>query len=158
MGHAQPSIPGPRPEAAASSLPEELRRELELNPQQVTAIARLREDLRQGTATNRSRARAIRAEQVEKALRAPPGRRHSGLPPEADPPELASVMQQISAAEQSYRSQVRGLLTPAQLATLERLERAAQLARVVEQAQCFALLKEKPPAEPAACEAYLREP
>lgn len=152
---AQPMAPTLRPQASVSPLPDELRAQLALGAAQVNSIVRLREQYRQDTAALRARLAELHAEQasVESAWQKP-GLRNE-VPPHA---ELDSVRQRLQAAGDAYRAAVRGLLGAAQRASLDQLEQAAALQRVIEQAQCFALLAKTPPDEPAACGQYQREP
>lgn len=151
---AQPTPPTSRPSAATASLPDELRQQLALTPAQVNGVVRLREQYRLETAELRARLAALRAEQASAALVRKPGQRDQLLAP----PELDGVVQRIQAAGDRHRAAVIGLLDPSQRAGLALLEQASALQRVIEQAQCFALLTTTPPDEPAACGPYQREP
>lgn len=152
---AQPMSTTQRPQAAISPLPDELGSQLALTIVQINAIVRLHEQYRQDTVELRARLADLRAEQriVEPAFKKP------GLRNEVPGnPELETVARRIEAVRARYRSAVRSLLGEAQRASLDHLERAAALQRVIEQAQCFALLMKTPPDEPAACGEYQREP
>lgn len=151
---AQPMPPSSRPQAATPSLPDELRQQLALTPAQVNSIVRLREQYRLETAELRVRLAALRAEQAGAALLRKPGQRDQLFAH----PDLDGVVQRIQAAGDRHRATVNGLLDPSQRASLARLEQASALQRVIEQAQCFALLTTTPPDEPAACGPYQREP
>ncbi|MDL2357401.1 MAG: Spy/CpxP family protein refolding chaperone [Pseudomonadota bacterium] len=152
---AQPTSTTQRPQAAISPLPDELRSQLALTAVQINAIVRLHEQYRQDSVELRARLADLRAAQriAEPAFKKP------GLRTEVPGnPELATAAQRIEAVRARYRSAVRSLLSEAQRASLDRLERAAALQPVIEQAQCFALLMKTPPDEPAACGEYQREP
>lgn len=144
-----------RPQPPVSTVPDELRIQLALTPAQINSIVVLRERYGQQTAGLRVRLEEIRAEQRSANSKwKKPGLRGEA-PVNA---ELESLLQRIRSADEEHRAAVRGLLVEQQQARLEQLEQAAALQRVVEQAQCFALLTKTPPDEPAACAEYQREP
>ena len=152
---AQPTAPTQAPQGQVSPLPDELRAQLALTAAQVNSIVRLREQHRQVTAGLSARLAEIRAEQASAASAwQKPGLRNA-VPRHA---ELESVLQRLQAAGDDYRVAVRGLLGASQRASLDQLEQAAALQRVIEQAQCFVLLTKTPPDGPAACGQYQREP
>jgi hypothetical protein len=155
---AQPMAPPQRPEPAVASVPDELRLELGLTRVQSATIVRLHEQFRQETVDLRARAATLQGDRPTGAavFQKPGLRNNAGGHEERD--ERDAVAGQIGAAAARYRSAVRAQLSEPQRSTLDRLEQAAALQKVIEQAHCFALLMKTPPDEPAACGQYLREP
>ena len=119
---AQTLTPSQRPEPATSRLPDELRAELALTPEQVHEIARLRKQLREQSAPVEARLDALRAE----AARDMPPRRKPGLRDDASlGPQAEPLLLALREAEDRYRSALRRLLTDAQRAKLDRMEDGA---------------------------------
>lgn len=148
---AVPMATAQRPQAAIAPLPEALRAQLALTSAQINNIVRLHEQYRQDTGELKARMARLQAAQ---AVGRKPGQRNQTH----RNPELETITGQIEDLGARYRSAVRGLLDETQRESMDQLERAALLQRVIEQAQCFALLKKTPPDEPAACGEYQREP